>query len=308
MIETYFRQKNDQWTPYLRLPASFFAWILTLILNAIPALTSFAFASPASCTLSPLLIPSENFSISTSPTHPDLMISSAGNIGIGTDSPAAQLHLRGVDSSGTNLTHALRVINSSGDSLLRVSTTTSNTSTGDLSIGWSSSTRPLTFGAQTVSMSQLTVNGPLQLDGNLTLQQASLQVPIQVGAGASPNEDVVSTNVPPLAVAASLSQSANQPAPSAVKIISASLDPLLKVQLNGNVGINQDQPTETLDIIGGLSFSGKYIQFTPQSIAPTCNSSRVGLLALSATYTLCSCSGSAWLNAATGATCTWSAP
>ncbi len=308
MLKIQVQLKKYQWNPLQLNRAGPLALLGALTVNMIQALTSPAHAAP-SCTLSPLLIPSENFSISTSSTYPDLMISSDGNIGIGTNNPNAQFHVRGVDNSGTNLTNALHVKNSNGDSLLRVSTTTNNPAQeGDISMGLSTSTQRLTITAQSVSMSQLTMNGPLQLDGNLTLQQASLQVPIQVGAGASPTDNVSPANVPPLAVAASLNQSANQPAQAAIKIVSPSQSPLFRVQLDGKVGINQAKPSEILDIVGGLSFTGNYIRFTPQPVAPPCTSTQVGLLVLSATYTLCSCTGSKWINASTGANCTWSGP
>jgi hypothetical protein len=88
-----------------------------------------------------------------------------------------------------------------------------------------------------------------------------------------------------------------------MKIVDQSNNPLLTAQENGIVAlgsIDGETPTDTLDVMNGtIYFNGEYIQFTPLNSPPSCNStSRNGLIVLTASYMLCTCSNGTWVSSA----------
>ncbi len=273
--------------------------------------------SPSPCSVSTVQIPVPPTGFSVGASNNALFISQSGNVGIGTSTPTAQLEVAG--SSGTTLT----VTNSSPTQLLSIDTS------GATQIGSASLNQPLSLYADQLNFKQTltTGSGTTLFDGNLSINvnpipssspapapsPLALGLGLQVGSGPGPGLNLKTGVAPTLAIWGSPTFRTVTPALS----ITLQTQPLLLVQKvvssgsSANVGINEAQPQENLDLGGTLSVNGDLIQFTKQNFAPPCPmsgdgaSSRLGAMALTSLYTLCICTNSGWQDSYTAASCQW---
>lgn len=272
-----------------------------------------AFATD-SCVMSATLIPSDSFSIGDA-SNPDFVISTDQKIGIGTASPAAQVHIVGALAGS-----AFQVQNANSHILFDVNLT------DGIKIGTNATTtKALTINASRLNLHQrLTVSGgTTQIDGNLSINTnpglgsvptVVLPVGMQVGSPPlSPNTDS-SRLTPTFSVKGTSTNSFVSTGPSSVMTIhkNGGTGTLLNVKTDRNggwVGLNQDRPTNSnvaLDVGGTVKIQGPSIRFKPLNSAPfRCDSSNIGALALTSLYVICTCNGTSWINGFDATACVW---